>query len=194
MKKLIILTVVVFALALLVAPAAEATVTIKRTGAGSTNEVIEGSSKSIVVSGTIMGGVRNRTLAIGNTGLNFSLGNTVGGEIKTDNVSNTTSNTSGLNNNTISVNQGANPCCDPDAEINTTGAGSINKITMTNSKSVSVTGSITGGVSNGTLAIGNTGVNLSLGNTVGGGIDTGSVTLKDTNYTEVNTLKISITQ
>jgi len=193
MKKLIILTVFVFALALLVAPAAQAKIVIRETGPLSTNKVDITSTKNANVSGNMVGGITNRTILFGNSGLNFAIGNTKAGNITTDDVKLTVDNQGQVNDRIVAINQGtAEPCCD--ILIDQTGPLSTNKVTITNTKNVTVSGNMTGNVQNDTIAIGNSGGNFQIGNTKAGNIDTGKVTIENKSVSVVNTSVVSITQ
>jgi hypothetical protein len=194
MKKLIVLTVIVFALALLVAPAVEAKVTIRNTGPGSINVVTRTSTKSASVFGLMLGGVHNESLAVANSGLNFAILNTTGGGIEAGKASSTVEDEAYVNGSSVAVDQAANPSGDEDVVINTTGPGSINAVTMTNTKTVTVAGAMIGGVHNESLAIANSGGNVSALNTIGGSIKSGDATVKDTSYSEVNQSLVFITQ
>ncbi len=193
MKKLIILAVVIL-VALVMASPAEAAVTIKRTGPGSVNTVVRTSTKSASSVNLMLGGIQNNSLSIVNSGLNFEIGNTTGGSIESGEASSEVDNESYVNGNQLTINQAANPCCDGDVLIHTTGPGSVNRVTMTSTKRVRVTNLMAGGVENNSLSIVNSGGNVSALNTVGGGIVTGDATSEHTNLSDVNTSVVSIVQ
>lgn len=163
------------------------------TGPSSTNVCHRSLDKFKLLTITNSGNVTHTVNSIANSGNSIANGNTSGGTVGTGHVFSTVVKQASLNTGNVTLTQ-TDPTADETGINDITGPSSNNTVNMTTNKSITLTLTNDGNVTQTVHSEANTGNNSSSNNTIGGSVTTGNATSDVSVITIMNDFNINLSQ